>query len=139
MTETAQLLVTRVFNAPRELVFRCITEAEHLHRFWGPAGMHAPIEHVNIDLRPGGVFEMVLVDNASGAEIPFRSVYTEIDPPAKVAWMEPESGAIATTTLVDLGAGRTEMRIHQTNPHEGMEEGLNSGLDCLEEYLAAVS
>ncbi len=40
--ETGELIFTRVFDAPRDLVFRCMTEPEHLTHFWGPAGVSAP-------------------------------------------------------------------------------------------------
>jgi uncharacterized protein YndB with AHSA1/START domain len=144
MTEkTTELVITRVFNAPRELVFRCITEPEHLTHFWGPVGMRTPIEKIKVDLRIGGVFETVMVNEATGDEYPSRGVYTEIDPPAKLAWTEPDAGMTSTTTFTDLGDGRTEVRIHQTNVPEmyATEEaraGFNSSLDRFEVYLATI-
>ena len=56
MTKTAEIVIARVFDAPRELLFRCLTEPEHLTHFWGPIGMSAPIESIKIELRIGGVF-----------------------------------------------------------------------------------
>ena len=61
-----ELVFTRVFEAPRELVFRCMTEPEHLAHFWGPAGVSTPVENITVDLRPGGVFETVMVNDADG-------------------------------------------------------------------------
>ena len=54
---TGELTFTRIFDAPRELVFRCMIEPEHLSHFWGPIGTSAPVEKITIDPRPGGVFE----------------------------------------------------------------------------------
>ena len=68
--ETGELTFTRVFDAPRELVFRCMIEPEHLTHFWGPAGVSAPIEHIKVDPRPGGVFETVMVNDADGSRYP---------------------------------------------------------------------
>ena len=123
MTNTNEVVITRVFNAPRELIFKCVTEPEHLTKFWGPVGMQAPLEKITVDLRPGGVFETVMVNEATGEEYPSRGVYTEIDPPEKLAWTEPDVGMTTTTTLTDLGDGRTEMRIHQTNVPERVRDG----------------
>ena len=52
-----ELIFTRVFDAPRDLVFRCMIEPEHLTHFWGPAGVSAPLDKISVDARPGGVFE----------------------------------------------------------------------------------
>jgi uncharacterized protein YndB with AHSA1/START domain len=142
--QTGELVITRVYNAPRELVFRCITEPEHLTHFWGPVGMQTPIENITVDLRVGGVFETVMVNEATGEQYPSRGVYTEIDPPAKLAWTEPDVGMTTTTTFTDLGDGRTEVRIHQTNvpemfATEEAQAGFNSSLDRCEAYLAELT
>jgi len=47
--DTGELTYTRVFDAPRELVFRCMLEPEHLTHFWGPAGVSTPLETIKID------------------------------------------------------------------------------------------
>ena len=144
MTNPAELVITRVFKAPRELVFRCMTEPEQLTHFWGPVGVSTPIENITVDLRPGGVFETIMVNDATGEQYPSRGVYTEIDPPEKLAWTEPEYGMTTTTTFVDLGDGRTEVRIHQTNVPEQFatpeaQAGFNSSLDRFEAYLATIT
>ena len=144
MTDRTEVVITRVFNAPRDLIFKCVTDPEHLTKFWGPVGTRAPLDRIKVDLRPGGVFETVMVNEATGEEYPSRGVYTEIDPPGKLAWTEPDVGMTTTTTLTDLGDGRTEMRIHQTNVPEqfATEEsraGFNSSLDRFEAHLAEIT
>jgi uncharacterized protein YndB with AHSA1/START domain len=144
MTDTTELVITRVFNAPRELVFQCMTEPEHLTHFWGPVGVSTPVENITVDLRPGGVFETIMVNDESGEQYPSRGVYTEIDPPEKLAWTEPEYGMTMTSTFVDLGDGRTEVRIHQTNVPEQFatpeaRAGFNSSLDRFDAYLASLT
>jgi uncharacterized protein YndB with AHSA1/START domain len=144
MTNTAELVITRVFNAPRELVFKCMTDPEHLTHFWGPVGVSTPIENITVDLRPGGVFETIMVNDENGEQYPSRGVYTEIDPPEKLAWTEPDYGMTTTSTFVDLGDGRTEVRIHQTNVPEQFatpeaQAGFNSSLDRFETYLASLT
>lgn len=143
MTTTTDLVITRIFDAPRELVFECMTTPEHLTHFWGPTGTRAPLESIKVDLRLGGVFETVMVNQATGAEYPTHGVYTEIDPPSRLAWTENESGLVSTSTFTDLGDGRTEVRIHQTNVPDQYatpeaQQGFNSSLDRFEEYLATI-
>lgn len=53
-TETPQLAISRVFDAPRELVYRAFTEPDHLAQWWGPEGNSVPREEIELDVRPGG-------------------------------------------------------------------------------------
>ena len=62
-TDLGEATFTRVYDAPRELVFACMTEAEHLTHFWGPVGVSTPIENITVDLRVGGVFETIMVND----------------------------------------------------------------------------
>ncbi|HLN70683.1 MAG TPA: SRPBCC domain-containing protein [Streptosporangiaceae bacterium] len=111
----AELTYTRVFDAPRELVFRCMLEPEHLTHFWGPAGTSAPLDGITVDPRPGGVFETVMINDADGGSYAMCAVYTEIVPPERIVWTEPGTGMITTSTFTDLGGTRTEVRIHQAD------------------------
>src|SRR6201995_2255646 len=112
--EPGELSFTRVFDAPRELVFRCMIEPEHLACFWGPSGTSAPVERIRVDPRPGGVFETVLVNDTDGSEYPTRATYVEVVEPERLVWVEGHSGMTVTATFADLGGGRTEVHVHQT-------------------------
>jgi uncharacterized protein YndB with AHSA1/START domain len=140
---TGELTFTRTFDAPRELVFRCMIEPEHLTHFWGPVGTSAPLDKIKIDPRPGGVFETTMVNDADGNEYPMRSVYTEVVAPEKLVWVERESNMTTTSLFIDLGDGRTEVRIHQTHVHDGMttaeaQAGFKSSLDRFAAHLASL-
>jgi uncharacterized protein YndB with AHSA1/START domain len=111
----AELTYTRVFDAPRELVFRCMLEPEHLTHFWGPVGTSTPLEGITVDPRPGGVFETVMINDDGGGSYTMRAVYAEIVPPERIVWTEPGTGMTTTSTFTDLGGARTEVRIHQAN------------------------
>jgi uncharacterized protein YndB with AHSA1/START domain len=142
--EAGELNFTRVFDAPRELVFRCMTEPEHLTHFWGPIGVSTPLENIKVDARPGGVFETVMVNDADGTEYPMRARYVEIVVPEKLVWTDPESGMTTATTFVDLGEAGTEVHIHQTNAPDFMrsaegQAGFLSSLDRFAAYLATLS
>lgn len=142
MSELAELRYTRIFDAPRELVFRCMVEPEHLAHFWGPAGTHTPLETITVDLRPGGVFETVMVNDADGSQYPTRAVYVEITEPERLVWTEPATGVTTTSTFTDLGGTRTEVHIHQAKvPAEfrtpQARAGFTTSLDRFAAYLTA--
>jgi uncharacterized protein YndB with AHSA1/START domain len=120
MSDTAdrgELTYRRVHDASRELLFDCMTKPEHLTHFWGPDGTTTPADGVTVDLRPGGVFETVMVSDADGSEYTMRAVYVEVQRPGKLVWTEAdvEGGMTTTITFVELGGGRTEVITHQTN------------------------
>ena len=145
-TNLGEVRITRVFDAPRELVFRCMLEPEHLTHFWGPVGVSTPIDKITIDARPGGVFETVMVNDETGDEYPSRGVFVEIIEPERIVWTEPgvEGGMMNSSTFTDLGDGRTEVFIHQTNVPEmyrspEAQAGFQSSLDRFAAYLATLT
>jgi uncharacterized protein YndB with AHSA1/START domain len=138
--EARDLTYSRVFDAPRELVFRCMLEPEHLTHFWGPAGVSTPLETIKVDARPGGVFETVMVNDSDGSRYPTQAVFVEIAEPERIVWTEPGSGMTTTSTFRDLGGTRTELEIRQTNAPEGYHSpearaGFSTSLDRFEAYL----
>jgi uncharacterized protein YndB with AHSA1/START domain len=138
-----EFTVVRVFQAPRELVWETLTTPEHLTHFWGPRGTSTPLAGIVVELRPGGRFETLMVDDESGEEHQMTAVYEEIDPPARLVFRELGMGLVNTTTLVDLGDGTTEVTIHQAGLPEGMLNdevlaGFTSSLDRNAEYLATL-
>ena len=139
-----ELIFTRVFDAPRDLVFRCMTEPEHLTHFWGPAGVSAPLDKISVDARPGGVFESLMVNDADGSEYRLRVIYDEVAEPDRLAWTDPDTGMRTTSTFTDLGGGRTEVRIHQTSVPAPFltpqaQAGFATSLDRFAAYLGQLS
>ena len=137
----AELVFTRVFEAPRELVFQCMTQPEHLTHFWGPAGTSAPVEYITVDPRPGGVFETVMINDTDGSRYPTQAVYDEVVEPERLVWTEAHSGMTVTVTFTDLGAARTGVEIHQVNVPEfarspEAQAGFLTSLDRFAGYLA---
>jgi uncharacterized protein YndB with AHSA1/START domain len=134
---------TRVFDAPRELVFRCMIEPEHLTHFWGPVGMSAPLDKIVIEPHPGGRFETVMVNDEDGSEYPTHGIFVEVVEPERLVWEEPELNIVNRSDFIDLGDGRTEVRIHQSNVPEMFttdeaQAGFRSSLDRFETYLATL-
>jgi len=139
----AELHFTRVFDAPRELVFACMIEPDHLTHFWGPTGVSTPRDRITVDPRPGGVFATVMVNDADGSEFPTNAIYDEVQAPERLVWTDPGSGMRVTTEFVELADGRTEVRIRQTNVPEAItsaeaQAGFLSSLDRFAAYLATL-
>lgn len=137
-----ELVYRRVFRAPRELVWRCLTEPGELAQFWGPRGMTTPLEDIVVELHPGGRFETLMVGE-SGSH-PMIATFSEVVPPQRLSWVEPVSGLQTTNTLTDLGDGSTELVIHQRHVPEPLRSsqaraGFLTSLDKLEDHLARLT
>jgi uncharacterized protein YndB with AHSA1/START domain len=147
MTETAtaqEITIRRVFDAPRELVWKAWTEPDQLAQWWGPRGSRTPLERITMDPTPGGTFKVTSVSE-DGNEMTVRGVYREVveperlvlDEPAEGSWHE---GAVSVATFTDLGDGRTEMvvrtTIHTTDEMRvTAQAGMESTFDRLAEHL----
>jgi uncharacterized protein YndB with AHSA1/START domain len=148
MTETAtaqEIEITRVYDAPRELLWRAWTEPEELVQWWGPPGWSTPLETVTMEVRSGGDFRLTSVSD-KGAEMPVVGVYREVveperlvlDEPAEHGWHE---GAESVVTFTDLGGGRTEVVIRATiqttdEMRANAEQGMKATFDRLGDHLA---
>jgi uncharacterized protein YndB with AHSA1/START domain len=143
VAEHGELHFSRTFDAPRALVFACMTDADHLTHFWGPTGVSAPRGRITLDARPGGVFETVMVNDADGTEYPTRAVFDEVRAPELLVWTESHSGMRVRSEFMALGPDRTEVRIHQTYVPEAFlapeaQAGFTSSLDRFDAYLAGL-
>jgi uncharacterized protein YndB with AHSA1/START domain len=134
-----ELVYRRVFRAPRELVWRCLTEPAELTQFWGPSGMATPIDGIVVELHSGGRFETLMLGQQGSHRM--VATFTDVVPPERLAWIEAATGMHTTSTLDDLGDGRTAVVIHQRHVPEAMRmpqarAGFLTSLDKLEEHLA---
>lgn len=146
MTETGELTYRRVHDAPRELLFDCMTTPEHLTHFWGPKGMSTPVENIVVDLRTGGAFETTMVNDADGSAYTMRATYVDVRRPERLEWIEPdvEGGMRTSITFIDLHDGRTEVVTHQTNVPAAYlsaeaRAGFSTSLDRFDAYLATIT
>jgi uncharacterized protein YndB with AHSA1/START domain len=142
-TTAHELHFTRVFEAPRELVFQCMIDPDHLTHFWGPAGVSAPRDGFVVDARPGGVFRTVMVNDADGSEYPTDATYDEVRPPERLSWTATGSSMRVESDFVELAPGRTEVRIRQYNVPEAItspeaQAGFLSSLDKFAAYLGTL-
>jgi uncharacterized protein YndB with AHSA1/START domain len=153
-----ELVLERVFSAPRELVFKMYTEAEHLKHWWGPRGWEVPV--CKVDFRPGGVWHycMKCVDRDQGQFFGMESwgkaIYEEMIEPEKIVYVDYFSDAEGnvnesmpstkvTVEFVDLG-GKTKLISRgeyvsaeslKTVMDMGMLEGISQTWDRLSELL----
>ncbi len=150
--EEAVIVICRVVDAPRELVFEAFTDPAQLSQFWGPRGFSAP--HCEVDLRIGGCFRIDM-RGPDGLAYPCTGVYREIVPPERIVYTSTASDenpcggglpprAVVTMTFADLG-GKTEIKIHtllqsvadkEAAIKGGFNKGWNDSLDQLADMLA---
>lgn len=97
------LRIERVFDAPRELMFKAWLDPEQLSKWYGPAQFTAPKERVTVEPRPGGRWELVMIQGNAGAEHPLRSRIVEL--------VEPELLVIENEAMPDHGIGVTRTRV----------------------------
>jgi uncharacterized protein YndB with AHSA1/START domain len=142
MTEQGEFTYRRTHPANRELLFDCMTQPEHLTKFWGPDGTTTPIDGITVELRPGGRFETTMVNVADHRQYTMRAVFLTVERPALLSWREAdvEGGMVTTIRFTDLGDGSTEVVTHQTNvPSWYSGEGFETSLRRFEEYVRALA
>lgn len=141
--------LSRVFDAPRALVFEAITRPEHVARWWGPRG--SEVGECRIDLRVGGAWRFVL-RMPDGSEHGFGGTYREIVPPERIVSTfryegAPQAEAVETLTLEEHH-GQTLLRVtvlhasvanRDAQVAAGMESGASESHDRLDELLAALA
>lgn len=111
--------ITRVLDAPQDLVWACWTEPEHFAAWFGPEHFHTPVESVEIDLRPGGVFKSTMV-GPDGTAHPGNGTLVEVSPKERFSFTEEDidhpmmDRQYTVISFNDLGDGRTELVIDVT-------------------------
>jgi uncharacterized protein YndB with AHSA1/START domain len=141
--------VTRVFDAPRELVWKTYTEPEHLRQWMlGPDGWS--MEVCEIDLRPGGAYRFAWRKD-DGSELTIAGVHREVEPPERLVSTEswgPEWPEALNTIVFSEEDGRTTLSITVLYPTQeardaalatGMTDGMAMSLDRLEEVLGGLA
>jgi|GEM_PF-67198 len=141
-----EILITRAFEAPLELMWEVLTEPRHLLRWWGPPT--CPLVACEVDLRVGGSWRYVCREE-SGEELGWHGTYVEIEAPRRVVSTEvfegvPDAAALTTMTLTHEG-GVTTLRtlvVHESRANRdghissGMEPGMQATFDRLDDLLA---
>jgi uncharacterized protein YndB with AHSA1/START domain len=132
-----ELRITRVFDAPRQLVFEAWTKAEHLARWFTPAPLTT--HGCELDFRPGGVFRLTM-RTPDGIEFPMDARFTEIVPEERIAFAATVHGdlkILTTVTFSEITSGKTTLAVHQVYSHESdATRGANAGWTLTLDQLA---
>jgi uncharacterized protein YndB with AHSA1/START domain len=133
------LVLTRRFKAPRQLVFQAWSQAQHVSRWFAPKPLTVP--SCEVDFRPGGVFRLVM-RAPDGTEYPFEGTFREIVAPERIVFTGTvhEGNATVTTLTFAEHDGETTLTVHQTFTFEsdatrGAKQGWTMTLDQLGEAL----
>ena len=162
-TKSADFVISRVFNAPRDLLWKCFTEPERMKQWWGPKGFTVLVS--KMDLRPGGTY-LYGMRSPDGKDMWGRMVYREIVPPEKIVFINSfsdEQGGLtrhpmaptwpmemlSIFTFEEQPGGKTRFTVRWSpyNPsaeeqatfdkgHDSMNMGWSGTLEQLEGYLA---
>jgi uncharacterized protein YndB with AHSA1/START domain len=160
---SADFVISRVFDAPRELVWECFTDRERMKEWWGPKGF--AVVASKMDRRPGGTYHYGM-RTPNGQVMWGKFVYREIDAPSRMVWVNSfsdEAGGttrhpmsatwplemLTIVTFDEIGGGKTRLTIRwsplnataeeqQTFDagHDSMRGGWGGTLDRLAAYLA---
>jgi uncharacterized protein YndB with AHSA1/START domain len=153
-----EIQLTRLFDAPRALVFEAMTKPEHVRYWWGRLGDGYSVPECEIDLRPGGRWRFVNL-TPKNIRVVFAGVYREIVPPERLVFTENyvegpganpdpgEEGSLVTTLFTEE-QGKTRMTVTARYPSveirdivlkSGMERGAAISYDRLEEVAMGLS
>jgi uncharacterized protein YndB with AHSA1/START domain len=142
------LVITRVFDAPAQLVFEAITRPEHVRRWWAPRSRGEMVT-CEVDLRVGGGWRYVM--RTARGEVGFSGTFRAIEPPHRLVQTEifdpfPDSVSVVTVTLAEAG-GKTTLTSHVEYPSKlvrdqvlasGMEHGMRESYRQLTELVGGL-
>jgi uncharacterized protein YndB with AHSA1/START domain len=147
MAEPPGITMTRVFDAPRERVWREWTEPEPFADWFGGTEWEIPMSTISMDVRPGGSWRATMFGGVERREINWKGEYREVIAPERLVFTitdQPgdDAYALVTVVLTDLGDGRTEMVVEQRGgglsqeQYEGAAQGWSTFFDRIAERLA---
>ena len=144
-----EIRLTRLFDAPRHLVFEALTKPEHITQWWGRLAEGYSVPVCEMDLRPGGAWRFVN-RMPNGESVAFYGVCREVAPPDRIVYTEifepfPDAESVVTAVLTDEKNGKTRLTVTALYPSlevrdtvlkSGMERGAGISYDRLEEVVA---
>ena len=144
-----EIIMTRIFNAPRELVFKVITDPQHIPQWWGPKIYTTVVD--KMEVKAGGLWRYIQ-KGKDGNEFAFHGVYHSIEAPTRVVDTFEFEGMpghvlMETMTLEAQADGKTKVTVSSVFQsvadrdgmlQSGMADGSNESYDRLDEILAAL-
>ncbi len=142
-TSDRELIITRLLNAPRELVFEVWTNADHIKNWWGPTGFTNTI--YKMDVKPGGEWDLVM-HGPDGVDYKNKSIFREIVKPDRIVYDHVSGPKFQATITFTAEGDKTLLTWHMLfESKEEFEhvvktfkadEGLRQNIEKLERYLA---
>jgi uncharacterized protein YndB with AHSA1/START domain len=150
MPADREIRMTRLFSAPRRIVFEAMTKPEHVKEWWGRLGDGYSVPVCEIDLRPGGRWRFV--NRHPKGEVAFYGEYREIVPPTRLVFTEifeqfPENVSVVTSDFTEEN-GMTRLTVTVKYPSvqvrdmliaSGMAKGAALSYDRLEDLVAELA
>ena len=144
-----EIKMTRLFDAPRQLVFDAMTKPEHVKQWWGQLGEGYSVPVCEVDLRVGGAWRFV--NRHPKGEVAFYGEYREITPPSRVVFTEifeqfPDTVSVVTAVLTEEG-NKTRLTATVRYPSlevrdmviaSGMSRGAGISYDRLEDLVVSL-
>ena len=151
-TADREMVITRMFDAPRALVFAAWTDPAHIAQWWGPKGFTTPV--CELDVRLGGAM-LIHMRGPDGSMYPGRGVFHEIVAPERLVFtttaFDDAAGKpgleVRNTVTFTEQEGKTQLRLHAVvvtavpevaGALAGMEQGWSQSLEKLAEHMDAV-
>lgn len=146
-TSDREIVLTRILNAPRELVFKAWTDPRHIIKWWGPDGFTNTIHEMNV--KPGGVWRYIM-HGPDGVDYPNKVVYSEVVKPERLVYVhgsdiENDPAQFHVTVTFEEYNGQTKLTMRSIFPSAAARdrvvnvyhaiEGGQQTLNHLEEHL----
>ncbi len=147
-TSDRELVITRIFNAPRKLVFEVFTDPKHVIHWWGPNGFTNTIHSMNV--KPGGEWKLTM-HGPDGVDYPNVIKYKEVIKPEKLVWWhgdDKDPAQFESTVIFEDEGKKTKLTmkmVFRTKAEKdfvvekyGALEGQSQTMDRLEQYLSKI-
>lgn len=139
-----QITITRVFDAPSDLVFEVWSDDKHLSKWWGPQGFTSAFQE--FDMRPGGTWQFIM-HSPDGVDFPNTHIIVEVVKPERIVMKHTVFPHFLATAIFEDLDGKTRLT-YSTNFEENAvfdkvktyaAPGAEQMMDCLEEYLTSLA
>ena len=144
-TVDREITATRVFDAPRELVWKVWTEPEHIIKWWGPNGFTSTIN--KMEVKPGGVWQFIM-HSPDGVNFENKIIYVEVEKPYRLVYDHVSGPKFHVTVTLEEEDGKTKLTMqmlfdtaaerNRTIEIFNAVEGLNQTIGKLKEYLTKI-
>ena len=149
LTSDTELVITRTFQAPAEVVFDAFTKPEFVSRWWAPKTRGVSVLSCSAEVKPGGSYRYVL-GQGEQVLVTFSGQYIEVDRPLRLVYtqcMEPYPDAVMVSVRFEQKNGATTLISHERYPSaevramalsSGMEEGMRETFEQLDALLQSL-